>query len=66
MNKDQVKGRTEEAVGKTKKVVGKVVHDESLKQKGRLEEIGGKARATYGDAKEQWKKDEEADEERAR
>ena len=66
MNKDQVKGRTEEAVGKTKKVVGKVIHDESLKQKGRLEEIGGKARATYGDTKEQWKKDEEAVEDRAR
>ena len=62
MNKDQVKGRTEEAVGKTKKVVGKVIHDESLKQKGRLEEVAGKARATYGDAKDEWKKDQEAQE----
>ncbi len=68
MNKDQVKGRVDEAAGKTKKVVGKVIHNESLKQRGRLEEVAGKARATYGDAKEQWKKDEEAeaDEDRAR
>ena len=51
MNKDQVKGRTEEFAGKTKKVVGKVTNDESLKQKGRLEEAAGKARATYGDIK---------------
>ncbi len=65
MNKDQIKGRTEEAVGKTKKVVGKVTHDESLKQKGRVEEVAGKARATYGDAKNQWKKDEKADDDRA-
>ena len=62
MNKDQVKGRTEEAVGKTKKVVGKVIHDESLKQKGRLEEVAGKARATYGDAKDEWNKGQEAQE----
>ena len=70
MNKDQIKGRAEEAVGKTKKGVGKVTRDDSLKHKGHLEEVAGKARATYGDAKEQWKKDEEAneqmDEDRAR
>ena len=63
MNKDQVKGRAEELAGKTKKVTGKVIHDSSLKQKGRLEEAAGKARATYGDAKEEWKKDDEQDRE---
>ena len=57
MNKDQVKGRTEEFAGKTKKVVGKVVHDESLKDKGRLEEAAGKARATYGDIKNDTQKE---------
>jgi uncharacterized protein YjbJ (UPF0337 family) len=51
MNKDQVKGRAEEVAGKTKKVVGGAVHDESLKNKGRAEEAAGKVRATYGDAK---------------
>ena len=57
MNKDQVKGRAEEVAGKTKKVIGKVVHDESLKNKGRVEEGAGKARATYGDAKSDLEKD---------
>ena len=51
MNKDQIKGRTEELAGKAKKVVGGAVDDQSLKNKGRVEEVAGKARATYGDAK---------------
>lgn len=57
MNKDQVKGRAEEVAGKTKKVVGKVVDDETLKNKGRVEESAGKARATYGDAKHDFQKE---------
>ena len=63
MNKDQVKGRAEELAGKSKKVTGKVIHDNALKQKGRVEEAAGKARAAYGDAKEEWKKDDEQDHE---
>jgi uncharacterized protein YjbJ (UPF0337 family) len=59
MNKDQIKGRADEAAGKAKKVVGKVTHDESLKHKGRIQEVAGKARAGYGDAKAEWKKDED-------
>ena len=51
MNKDQIKGRAEEVAGKTKKVVGEAVHNDSLKNKGTAEEVAGKARATYGDAK---------------
>jgi uncharacterized protein YjbJ (UPF0337 family) len=61
MNKDQVKGRMDEAAGKTKKVVGKVTQDESLKQKGRVQEVAGKARAGYGDAKSEWKKNKDED-----
>ena len=57
MNKDQIKGRAEEIAGKTKKVVGGAVHDESLKNKGRAEEAVGKVRATYGDAKNEFQKD---------
>jgi len=61
MNKDQIKGRVEEVAGKAKKVTGKVLHDEELKEKGRAEEVGGKVRSTYGDAKEdvkqEWQKD---------
>jgi uncharacterized protein YjbJ (UPF0337 family) len=57
MNKDQVKGRMDEIAGKAKKVVGKIAQDESLTQRGRLQEVAGKVRATYGDTKEEWKKD---------
>lgn len=59
MNKDQVNGRVDEAAGKTKTVLGTVAQDESLKHKGRMQEIAGKARATYGDAKEKLHKDDE-------
>jgi uncharacterized protein YjbJ (UPF0337 family) len=57
MNKDQIKGRVDEATGKTKEVIGKIAQDESLKQKGRAQEVAGKARATYGDAKDEIGKD---------
>ena len=63
MNKDQVKGRAEEVAGKTKKVVGKVLHNDSLKQKGNIEESVGKARAKYGDLKNDVKKDMDNDNE---
>jgi uncharacterized protein YjbJ (UPF0337 family) len=61
MNKDQVKGRMEELAGKTKKTAGKIVGDAALKQKGRIEEVAGKVRAGYGDAKEEWKRDDAED-----
>jgi uncharacterized protein YjbJ (UPF0337 family) len=61
MNNDQIKGRAEELAGKTKKVVGKVLHNDSLKQKGNVEEVGGKARATYGDLKDDVKKESDKD-----
>jgi len=62
MNKDQVKGRAEEVAGKTKKVVGSIVGNEHLKDKGRLEEAKGKVRSTYGDAKHQLDKKVDEDE----
>ena len=59
MNKDQVKGRMQELTGKTKKAAGKVVRDSTLNEKGRIEEAAGKARASYGDAKEELKRDDQ-------
>ena len=56
MNKDQVKGRVEEAAGKVKEVTGKVVGNKKLEEKGRAEEVVGKVRAGYGDGKNQIKK----------
>jgi uncharacterized protein YjbJ (UPF0337 family) len=52
MNKDQVKGRIEEATGKVKEVAGKVTGDKALEQEGKVQNIGGKVQAGYGDLKE--------------
>jgi uncharacterized protein YjbJ (UPF0337 family) len=51
-NKDQVKGRVEEAKGKVKKMTGKAVGNREQEQKGRVQEAGGKIQAGYGDLKE--------------
>lgn len=55
MNQDQVKGRAEQAKGKTKEVAGKVVGNDRLKNEGRVDQAAGKGQATYGDAKEKAK-----------
>jgi uncharacterized protein YjbJ (UPF0337 family) len=41
-----------------KKAAGKAFEDNTLKQKGRLEEAAGKARSTYGDTREEGENDE--------
>jgi len=51
MNKDQVKGRVEEAKGKVKEVAGKISGDKDLEQKGQVQNIGGKVQAGLGDLK---------------
>jgi uncharacterized protein YjbJ (UPF0337 family) len=56
MNKDQVKGRIEEAKGKLKEVVGKATGNKTTQLKGKVERVVGKTQASYGDAKEQLKK----------
>lgn len=55
MNEDQVKGRIEEATGKVKEVAGKVTGDKELEQEGKVQNIGGKVQAGYGDLKEDMK-----------
>ena len=50
MNKEQVKGRVDEAVGKVKEVTGRAVDDKSLEAKGIAQKVGGKIRADVGDA----------------
>ncbi len=52
INKDQIKGRTQEAKGKVKEVVGKAFGDKSLEVKGNIQKNLGAARASMGDAKE--------------
>ncbi|MHB8347596.1 MAG: CsbD family protein [Acidiferrobacterales bacterium] len=51
-NKDQVKGRADEAQGKVKEVVGKVVGNKDLEVKGNFQKNVGAVRASVGDAKE--------------
>jgi uncharacterized protein YjbJ (UPF0337 family) len=51
MNKDQVKGRMNEAKGTIKEVAGKLVGNESLEAKGKTQKILGEAQAKFGDVK---------------
>jgi len=52
INKDQIKGRAQEAKGKVKEVVGKAFGDKSLEVKGNVQKNMGAARASVGDARE--------------
>ena len=51
MNKDQVKGRVEEAKGAVKHAAGKAVGSEKLAAKGAAEKVGGQMQASMGDVK---------------
>lgn len=55
MNKDQVKGRVEEAKGHVKEAAGKVVGNERLQGEGLADQAAGKTQKNYGDAKEKVK-----------
>ena len=56
MNKNQVEGRTDQVKGKIKEATGKVTGNESLENKGKTQNLGGKAEAAYGDTKKDVKK----------
>lgn len=51
MNKDQVKGRMDQAIGKTKEVAGDATDNSKLQAKGVAQQAKGKSQANYGDAK---------------
>ena len=55
MNKDQVKGRLEEAKGSVKQTVGKAVGSTKMQGEGAADKAAGKTEATYGDAKDKVK-----------
>ncbi len=55
MNKDQVKGRVEEAKGSIKETTGKVVGNPNLQGEGAVDKAAGKTQSTFGDAKEKVK-----------
>ena len=52
MNKDQVKGRVEEAKGKVKEVTGRTVGNQDLEDRGTVQKVGGSVQKNYGDLKE--------------
>jgi uncharacterized protein YjbJ (UPF0337 family) len=56
MNKDQVKGRVKQAEGKVKEVAGKLVGNDRLQAKGKIENAVGTAQAGMGDLKSDLKK----------
>ncbi len=55
MNKDQVKGRVEQAKGSIKETTGKAVGNTKLQSEGTVDKVAGKVQANYGDAKEKLK-----------
>jgi uncharacterized protein YjbJ (UPF0337 family) len=55
MNKDQVRGRVEEAKGAVKQTAGRVAGRPDLEDRGTLEKAAGKIQKTFGDVKEQVK-----------
>jgi len=56
MNKDQVKGRIENAKGRVKEATGKITGNKTLEQKGRIGKVLGRVQAGYGDLKDDLKK----------
>lgn len=56
MNKDQVKGRIDEAKGKVKEVTGRIVGNKELEREGKYKNTAGKVQAGYGDLREDIKK----------
>ena len=51
MNRDQIKGRGKEAMGKVQKEAGRLSGDTSTEAKGAAKEVAGKAQKTFGDTK---------------
>ena len=56
MNKDQVKGRAEQAKGSVKQTTGKAVGNTKMQAEGAGDKAAGKTQAAYGDAKNKAKK----------
>lgn len=56
MNRDQTKGRIEQANGQAKETIGKIKGDKKLEQKGKSQKDLGRAQAQYGDHQENLKK----------
>lgn len=58
MNKEQVTGKVDALKGKAKEKAGKVTNDPKTQAEGLKDQAKGKVKQTYGDAKEELKKEE--------
>lgn len=56
MNRDQTKGRIEQAKGLAKETIGKIRGDKQQEGRGKIQKDLGKAQAQYGDHQETIKK----------
>ena len=52
MNKDQIKGRVEEAKDNVKEVTGKLLDNDYMELEGNLQKNVGKVKAGFGDLKD--------------
>ncbi len=52
VNQDQVKGQIKEVGGMIKEVTGKIVGNDKLEHKGKIQKARGEAQAAIGDIKE--------------
>jgi uncharacterized protein YjbJ (UPF0337 family) len=56
MNKDQIKGRIEKAIGRVKEAAGNIFGNKTLERKGKIGKALGSVQAGYGDLKDDLKK----------
>lgn len=59
MNRDQVKGMTNQATGEIKKQVGKMTGDRTTEIKGQARKTEGKLQEGMGNAKENLRRDDD-------
>lgn len=57
MNKDQLKGRVEETKGSIKEAAGRMTGKPDLEDRGTVQKAAGKVQKTYGDVKDEVKKE---------
>lgn len=55
MNKDQVKGKVNQAKGDIKKTTGKILGDKSMENKGNIQKTAGIIQENYGNLKQDLK-----------
>jgi uncharacterized protein YjbJ (UPF0337 family) len=64
MNKQQIKGVTNQVTGSIKKEIGRITGDSSTTARGHATEIKGKVQKGVGDAREELREDREIERER--